>query len=548
MLSLRTIIGLTFTLILAGIAVVRGGVIGAEAEKLLRNEIGQSLASIASGMADKLDSDMRSRAHQVSVLSTLESMRDSKKAQRIVDDVKNRDRDVAWIGVTDASGVVVAASRGMLLGLNIAQRPVFSQARDHLFVGDVHDAVLLASMLPNPHGEQMKFVDVAAPLKDESGRTAGVLAVHYSWSWVQAVIKEMLSFAIDTEGLEVFVVARDGVILLGPQNLIGKSLAINTLRQAQSGGSGWDVETWPEGGQYLTGYSSGLKGGDTLGDLSWSVLVRRPIGLAFSPAQEMRRNIMISGFAVACLFGGLGWLAAGYIARPIRLIAAAADRMRQGEQGSSIPEVGGAWETRVLSQALRDLVLSLTKSRSALEESHQALARMEDIAYQDRLTALPNRRFFEQYLDVALARARESGQHLVLMYIDLDGFKPVNDRLGHDAGDEVLRHVGVRFASSMRQDDVVARIGGDEFAAVLVMPPSETHDLHETPLRLIAAVNEPIYYNGETIRVGCSVGVALWPQDGADLPSALKNADAALYEAKRRGKNQAVVYADMPKE
>lgn len=546
MFSLRMMIGLTITLILAGIAFVRGGSVGAEAEKMLRREIGQSLAAIAAGMSDKLDSDMRSRVHQVSVLASLDVLVDDVgKAQRLVNDVKARDRDVAWIGVTDVDGKVKASSNGVLLGVDIGRRPVFTEGRKGLFVGDVHEAVLLSSLLPNPTGETMKFVDVAAPLKDRDGKTHGVLAVHYSWAWARGVVDEMLSFAIDREGLEVFVVTRDGMVLLGPQSMIGKPLAVDALKRAQGGESGWQVTDWPDGGEYLTGYSSGVAGGTVLADLDWSVLVRRPIGLAFSPAQDMRRNILISGLAVALAFGALGWVAAGYIARPISTIAAAADRMRNGEQGAAIPDVGGAREIRVLSHALRELVLSLTKSHSDLAESNQALARMEDIAYQDRLTALPNRRFFEQYLEIALTRARDAGMNLVVMYIDLDGFKPVNDRLGHDAGDEVLRQIGVRFASSLRQDDVVARIGGDEFAAVLVTPDGTSGEMIEAPRRFITTANEPIYCNGETARIGCSVGVAVWPQDGGDLTAVLKRADEALYEAKRRGKNQAVVYADI---
>jgi diguanylate cyclase (GGDEF)-like protein len=545
LLSLRSVIGLTITLIIAGIAILRGGMVGSEAEKLLRREIGASLSNVASGMADKLDGDMRARAHEVSVLASLDIYRDRKAVQSLVDDIRARDRDAAWIGVTDANGVVLAGSGGVLVGANIADRPVFRQAQNGLFVGDVHDATLLSKLLTNPSGEPMKFVDVSAPLKNPAGQISGVIAIHYSWSWAQGVIDSMLAFALDPTGLEVFVVAADDIVRLGPKEMIGKPLKLDSLAKSRAGERGSQVERWPDGGEYLTGYSAGAIG-KVLGDLNWSVLVRRPVGQAFAPAQQMRSNIMVSGIALAVGFGGLGWLAAGWIARPLSVIAAAADRMRRGEHGAHLPDVGGARETRVLSRALRELVMSLTKSRSALVETHQALERMEDIAYQDRLTALPNRRFFEQYLDVALARARSVPHHMIVLYIDLDGFKPVNDSLGHDAGDEVLRQVGLRFASSLRQDDVVARIGGDEFAAVL-MSSSDTAraDGDDVCARFIAAINEPMYYNGETIRVGCSIGVAMWPSDSEELPQVLKHADEALYEAKRRGKRQAVIYADM---
>lgn len=293
--------------------------------------------------------------------------------------------------------------------------------------------------------------------------------------------------------------------------------------------AGWEATAEPDGRAFAVGFAK-------IGDGGPLATARQPAEIAFAVAAATHYQFVFSGLGLAALFGGLGWLAAERISRPLALMAQAADRMRRGEPGASLPEVWGAAEIHTLSLAAQQLVASLTNSRDAL-------ARMETIAYQDRLTTLPNRRFFEQYLDVALARAKAEGGHAVMMYMDLDGFKPVNDRLGHDAGDEVLRQVGIRLASSQRKDDVVARIGGDEFAAVLISSEnSGVIDPLEAANRFVEVVAPPIYFNGEAIRVGCSVGVAIWPQDGDDVAMVLKNADTALYEAKRRGKRQAVRY------
>lgn len=133
---------------------------------------------------------------------------------------------------------------------------------------------------------------------------------------------------------------------------------------------------------------------------------------------------------------------------------------------------------------------------------------------------------------------------MVILYLDLDGFKPVNDQMGHDAGDEVLRQVGLRLASSLRQEDVVARIGGDEFACILVVSEEEAHLPREVAGRLIAAVNEPMLVAERTVRVGCTIGAACWPQDGDEPRDVLRLADAALYAAKRQGKNRVAFHGE----
>lgn len=543
-MSLRVAIGLTIMLLVAAIAVLRGVLVGAEAEEVLRRETGASLAALTESMADKLEGDMQARAAQVAVLATLDSLRQPGTAQRVVNELLARDPTISWVGVTDEKGVVLAGSNGVLAGRDISQRPVFQQAQKGLFVGDVHEAVLLASLLPNPGGEPMKFVDVSAPLRGPDGRTAGVLAAHYSWSWVRDVVRRLLAPAQDREGLEIFVVSRDGAVLMASEGEVGRNLDLAALAGPRNAAGGWRAVVWPDGREYLTGYAAGA-GKPILSDFGWTVLARQPVEYAFAPAYAMRAWVTTSGAALALLFGWVGWLAAGWIARPLQAIAGAADRMRQGDRAAVIPNVGGVVEIRQLSLALRELVDGLTASNAALAVSNEALARMSDIAHQDRLTTLPNRRYFEQYLEAATAHARAGGGKIAVLYIDLDGFKPINDNLGHDAGDEVLRQVAARLASSLRQNVVAARIGGDEFAAVLTAPADKHFDLNELPPRIIAAINEPIRLQQETAHVGCSIGVAMWPDHGQDLQTVLKHADSALYEAKRRGKNRAVAFSDM---
>ncbi|MQP67778.1 diguanylate cyclase [Niveispirillum sp. SYP-B3756] len=546
MLSLRSIIGLSFLILTATTTTLCGAYMEGEAQTTLRREVGSMLASIADGMADKINGDMRHRASQALLLTQFGGLTDPVHAQRTVDEIVSLDPTASWIGVTDAQGNVIAGSRGVLTGKSIASRPVFTEGSKGLFLGDVHDAVLLASLLPNPTGEPVKFVDVAAPIQGPNGAVVGVLAMHYSWTWVRDLARNLLRPVSNHEGMEVIVVAREGTVLLGPTAMIGHPLAF----APRPGQRGWEERRWPDDHAYLTGYSTGVDGA-MVKDLGWTVIVRQPMDKAMQAVQHMRNRVYLVGMLLAALLGGIGWLTAGIITRPLRAITKAAERIRQGDKDAAIPMVGGARETRILSQTLGDLINNLVTSNGALIASEKALAQMEDIAYQDKVTALPNRHFFEHYLGLALARAQATDEQLVALYIDLDGFKPVNDQYGHDAGDAVLWQVGARFSTVLRQNDLIARIGGDEFAALLPCDGADGHaEGAAVAARLLAAVAQPVSIQdgGVTVNVGCSIGIAVWPLDGDDAETLLKHADAALYEAKKRGKNRAVHYPALVSE
>jgi diguanylate cyclase (GGDEF)-like protein len=534
--GLRGLVALVSAALIVGMAALMAQTTSERSRRQLEKEIGRSLAELAHQMVDKLDTDMWARANQVSVLSKIPAVRDPAVAQKVVDELKAKDPTVAWVGVMDFAGMIVAASDGILIGVDASSRPVFVEGMKGLFIGDVHDAVLLAEKLPNPSGEPMKFVDVAAPLSDEQGNIVGTLASHFSWAWAREIQRSMIQSMQGRPGMEAFIVGADGTVLLGPAGSFGGKLDLETIRIAKGGQRNWAVETWPDGERYLTGVAFGSGHGDYKG-LGWTVLARQPAEVAYAPAYDLRNDILLYGSVFAAVFSILAWVAAGWITRPLSAIAIAAKRLRDGEPDVEIPALGGIAEVEDLSQSLRALIGALTNSKAAL-------ARMEDAAYQDRLTALPNRRFLEQYAE-SLANRPGRGTFTVL-YMDLDGFKSVNDTLGHQAGDVVLRHVAVRLASCVRGEDLVARLGGDEFAAIIVASANGTPPrMGEITQRLIAAVGEPILIAGRAVRVGCSIGFAEWPSHGASLPEVLERADQALYAAKRMGKNRAVAYAEV---
>lgn len=178
--------------------------------------------------------------------------------------------------------------------------------------------------------------------------------------------------------------------------------------------------------------------------------------------------------------------------------------------------------------------------RCALERtSHAATLRTQ--AVTDPLTGLANRHALQKAIDQAIARARRKGGALAVLFIDLDGFKDINDACGHDHGDRVLQEIARRFVSRTRDMDTVARLGGDEF--VVVMEDLDDGRFAATlATKLLAAAAEPVVLDGRAVSLTASIGISVFPGDGDDAAAAIRHADAAMYSAKTAGKNRVRYY------
>lgn len=177
-----------------------------------------------------------------------------------------------------------------------------------------------------------------------------------------------------------------------------------------------------------------------------------------------------------------------------------------------------------------------------LRERRQLTARIERDANHDSLTQLPNRRFFEQWLSYTLAQARRDKSHVGLLFVDLDGFKAVNDRYGHKAGDALLAEVAHRFRRIVRESDLLVRLGGDEFA--LIAPNAKDgRELAQVAQRLLATLSDPGEPRLSDPPLGASIGVAFFPEDARELSGLITAADEAMYTAKRAGSNRIAFYA-----
>ena len=164
-------------------------------------------------------------------------------------------------------------------------------------------------------------------------------------------------------------------------------------------------------------------------------------------------------------------------------------------------------------------------------------ADLDRIAHYDMLTGVPNRRLLGDRLDQAIARARRHGSNLAVCYLDLDGFKPINDQFGHEGGDRLLIEIARRLLAISRGDDTVARLGGDEFVLLWNDIGPEAHCNHALD-RVLAEVAAPMSLDGIPVAVSASIGVTLFPDDDVDADSLLRHADHAMYSAKQLGKNR----------
>ncbi len=169
-------------------------------------------------------------------------------------------------------------------------------------------------------------------------------------------------------------------------------------------------------------------------------------------------------------------------------------------------------------------------------DAKAAEARIEKLAYHDALTGLPNRASFSLMCNHAISRARRDDRGFAILFIDLDGFKQVNDTLGHEAGDALLRNVAGRLQSCLRQNDVTARVGGDEFVVLLedVSQPHQVANIAEKILLQIERTSQP---SGASFAVTASIGISFFPQDGEDEKTLVTSADDAMYRAKQSGKD-----------
>jgi PAS domain S-box-containing protein len=356
-------------------------IVGQISRSQLEAQIKQSLEELAHQAADRLDQGMFERYRDINSLAILEPIRqaDSNAKKRGFLEAEQRTYPAyAWIGLTDAEGNVIAATQGLLESKNVARRSWYQNARSTSFVGDVHEAVLLAKLLPNPTGEPLRFVDIAAPIKDDRGNFLGVIGAHLSWSWAKEV-QQSIEASLRNDRVEVLILNREGTVILGPQELQGKEIKFPGLKFTSFQPTGFSIETWFDRQTYATSFAR-TRGYQDYSGLGWNIVVRQPEATAFASARSLQTHVFLCGIAIGLLFALWNWFRSRHIVEPLLQLTAAAQEITDGKH-TAIPTFDRQDELASLSQAFQQMVLAIQDRTDELQVVNTELK--QDIAKRE---------------------------------------------------------------------------------------------------------------------------------------------------------------------
>ena len=409
------------TSILCGVlTIILVALVQNQARDHVRESIGFGLGELAQQAADKLDRGMYERYREVKLLArrvadlgpqaTLESQR------RMLDDAHRSYGYYSWLGIATVDGQVQVAARGLLEGANVGARPWFKNALAGTHIGDVHQALLLAKLLPRVDGEPQRFVDVAFPIAAPDGKPRAVLGAHLSWQWAQDVERSVIDPIQGERRVDALIVDSKGLVLLGPSGLRGTTIDTASLRKARSArGIGFALERWADGRDYLVGYSQTRGYADYPG-LGWTVLLRQEADNAYAPVQRLGQYALWTGVGLAVLFSLAGALVANWITHPIKNLQLYADRIRAGAEAPLVPDPRAYDEVRSLSSALNSLLADLVRRGRELEELNHTLETRVADRTQELASALAIVQQNAQHINTIIETA-----HDAFIGMDLDG-------------------------------------------------------------------------------------------------------------------------------
>ncbi len=553
--SFRAQLACCFALLGALLAVSLSAALGSMLAQKSRRDAGSNLHSVAHNAAQLLGDGLNLRLREVQALASSATMWSEGLAAARVDDNLQRSQAVhpysAWIGVADAQGIVRTATGQLLVGVDVRQRPWFKAGLQAPFVGDVHPAKLLAGLLPPASdGGPQRFVDFAAPIWRQ-GQLLGVIGIHGSWEWTRATIESLLPAAADRMGVEVLVFDRSGQPIYAPGATLARHVAAGQRlplllasaagASAAAGAGSARVLAWGDGEDCLSA-AAVLPVHGAASDLGWTVVARQPVAVAYAAGRHGAWLALALGLAAAALAAVSGAWLAGELTRPLRRMARDAEALGTAATLQALPQRGGSLEVEQLSGALGAMTARLLQANTELEQRVQARtaeleranAELARLAQHDPLTGLLNRRGLDERLVALAAGARRRQAPLSLLVLDVDHFKQVNDRHGHDVGDQVLRAIAQVLRQRLREVDIVARFGGEEF--VVVLADTAAAGAGEVSAALVAAVRQAAMPVVGTVTISCGAAEL---RTGRENPeAALRRADEALYEAKQGGRNR----------
>lgn len=539
------------------------------AVEALRKSTGQNLEEIAIQFRDKIDLDLSERYSDFKVVSAfvtplLEKGRVAEVAP-VIDSLQDNFSSYAWIGLVSPEGIVIESNEGLLRGVDVSQQLWFGQALKQPYMGDAHDAILLADKLYNPTSLPLRFLDMALPLRSEEGTLLGVLGAHLYLDWVANMGQSLMTPLRKRLNAEFIVADQSGVVLIGPVGSSRQQLPDALIEQIKAVDSGYLTtklafnDTSAESQDYLVGFTR-LQGTGQYESFNWLVLVRKPAAEAFVTARELQKSLIFVGLLVAPILLLFISFAARWTTRPLLSITLEASQLDPEKPDTLFRLREDYAEVKTLSSVLRDLIHRLagkTKELNELnahleqrvadrtQELNQVNRQLETTARTDSLTGLNNRGHYFELGAAALKKATRSNSPVAVIMFDADHFKKVNDTYGHSAGDQALVCLAQMALQALRDTDILARVGGEEFAILLENTTEQA--AAEVAERLRASIETtPLVLKEDELVLTVSVGVAcLIPGQSDQLDTLLALADKALYAAKAAGRNRVCCYSEI---
>jgi len=518
--------------------------IGHAATQIIVQERGKELSVIGKGLARNLGQTLNERMREVRLLSKRSELVHSELDAPIIEQQLNLVKEnypyYAWIGIANADGKVTAAAGELLKGQSVEQRPWFHKGLEGDYIGDAHEAVLLAKELPNETpDEPLRFVDFASPIYSPDGEVRGVVATHALWSWVRDVVQNFLPDDNSHQSIDALILNQQGQIIHPFDAIEDVTLPTDFPEAGQFSSLLWS------GKSYLTSVES-VDGNDEKG-LGWQIVIRQPQEIALKNVSDLQRTIIIAGLAVVLIAVFLSYWLANSFSQPIRHLVRVTNRIQKGEEATPIQVNTGLYELEQLSHSLRGMTDTLIRRKQKLEENNRLLEervrrRTEELAIankelehslrHDPLTKIFNRLAFTEALSKEFKRMQRSQSPFSIILMDVDHFKKVNDSYGHSTGDEVLVKIAATMKKTIRETDLVARLGGEEFVVLLPDTSEDAVIVAEKIKTAIADFDHP-----KAGQVTISAGVATSQLEDADGEVALNKADKAMYQAKESGRN-----------
>ncbi|MBK9124579.1 MAG: PAS domain S-box protein [Chloroflexi bacterium] len=411
--SFRARLGFVTLAVQVIVGVVATAFITADALRTAQEGVGARLADLATYVSDTFDWTMFERVREIRVSASQvilihpESPISDKR--ELLELVHANHSDFAWIGLTDASGTVVASTGGLLEGADVSQQPWFINAQEGPWHSDVYVADSQTSLLPNPSNEPLRLIDIAAPVYSADGALMGVLGAHLKWSWTEPIRNTFISEVHSTEAIDVIVLSADGDVLLAPEHVTATSLStLESFRIASDADRSSVIETWPDQERYAVGVVKAAGFGEYPG-LGWIVLARQSTDIAFAPLFQVQRRLILIGLLAGGAIGAAVWLYSSRIVQPIVNLSRASKQISSDDYSVIIPVHPGQDEIATLAQSLHDLVNTLVQHIGQLTLSSERFRAMNRI---DRATLAAKQvdeaawicvDFFKSHWDIASA-------------------------------------------------------------------------------------------------------------------------------------------------